>query len=86
MLKRKWSEWFKRQGWKGNGLPCFYCNADSDELKFFLILFIGGLCFGAVCVGVGLFLAGKFKSTENLADLPLKIQQNEFETKRENHE
>ncbi len=84
MLKKKFSNLdlklnFKQSSWS---FPCFYCNADSNELKYFLILFIGGLCISAVLFGFGLILRGNFKKTEDLADLPLRIkkedEQSEF--------
>lgn len=69
-MRKKSSRW---------ALPCFYCNADSDELKYFLILFIGGLCLCSLLLGLGLVLRGSFKDTEKLADGPLKAETEEKE-------
>ncbi len=54
--------------------PCFYCNADSTELKIFLIATIGGLVLFSVLSALGLYLKGYFKDTEKLADYPLKLE------------
>lgn len=54
--------------------PCFYCNVDSAELKTFLIITIGGLVLSSIFFAIGLVLRGTFKNTENLNDLPLKIE------------
>lgn len=76
MLKKKFAK-----GPFTSTLPCFYCNADSDELKYFLLLFIGGLCISSVFLLIGLCLRGSFRDTEKLADQPFKIEQEEKNTK-----
>ena len=69
MIKRKL---YSRHG--SVSLPCFYCSADSTELKAFLILVIGGLVFCSVLVFIGLHLKGMFSNTEELRDSPLKAE------------
>ena len=56
-------------------VPCFYCSADSDELKLFLILVIGGLVLCSIFIFLGLYIKGHFKNTEDLNDYPLKVEQ-----------
>lgn len=57
--------------------PCFYCSADSAELKFFLIAVIGGLVLFSLFSAVGLYLKGYFKNTEDMSDYPLRIENEE---------
>jgi len=64
----------KRKFFRGI-LPCFYCSADSGELKFFLIAVIGGLVLFSVFSAIGLYLKGYFKNTEDMSDYPLRIEQ-----------
>lgn len=59
---------------KNISFPCFYCSADSTELKAFLILVIGGLVLCSIFVFIGLFLKGSFKKTELLKDSPLRAE------------
>ena len=54
--------------------PCFYCGADSTELKMFIVATIGGLVLFSVFSAIGLYLKGYFKDTEKLSDYPLKIE------------
>ncbi len=44
---------------------CFYCNVDSEELKSFLIIVIGGLVMASVFVALGVWLRGNFKNVED---------------------
>ena len=76
-LKRKISNWMKRRYF--NTLPCFYCGADSFELKMVLIFIIGGLALSSVFVCIGLWLSGAYKNTEKLRDYPLKVEENNHE-------
>lgn len=62
---------------KKNLLPCFYCGADSDEMRWFLIAFIGGLVLFTLFSCIGLWLRGSFNNTENLNDAPLKAEDKE---------
>ncbi len=55
-------------------LPCFYCSADSTELKVFIILTIGGLVLCSILAFLGFWFKGSFKDTEKLSDCPLKIE------------
>lgn len=57
--------------------PCFYCGADSTELKMFIIATIGGLVLFSVFSAIGLYLKGYFKDTEKLGDYPLKIEKDD---------
>lgn len=59
MSLRKISEYFK------SGSFCFYCNVDSEELKLFLIIVIGGLVFASIFVAAGAWFGGHFKNVEN---------------------
>ena len=59
---------------KGTILPCFYCSADSDELKMFLILTIGGLVLCSFLAFLGLWLRGSFRGTETLSARPLEAE------------
>lgn len=68
LIKKKYSNF---------SLPCFYCSADSTELKTFLILTIGGMALCSMFFCLGLWLKGTFKNTETLSDLPLKIEDQE---------
>lgn len=45
-------------------IACFYCNVDSTPLLLFLVILIGSLVLGTVFLGVGFFLKGKFKYSE----------------------
>lgn len=56
------------------GLPCFYCNIDSTELRFFVFGTIGALVAATLFAGIGLYLKGVFKNTEELNDLPLRLE------------
>ena len=58
-------------------LPCFYCGADSDEIKYFLITFIGGLVLFTIFSLIGLWLRGTFRNTESLNDRPIKAENEE---------
>ncbi len=60
-----------------NIFPCFYCGADSDEMRFFLLAFIGGLVLFTIFSAIGLWMRGAFKNTEELNDLPLKAEYKE---------
>ena len=66
----------KRKLFKGS-LPCFYCSADSGELKLFLIAVIGGLVLFSIFSAIGLYLKGYFKNTEDMSDYPLRIENDE---------
>ena len=59
---------------KEYSLPCFYCSADSAELKMFLILVIGGLVLSSILVFLGLYTKGKFKNAEELSSQPLEAE------------
>lgn len=56
-------------------LPCFYCEVDSPELKFFLFAVIGGLSLAALFFGVYFYINGYFKNTEELNDLPIRLEE-----------
>jgi hypothetical protein len=58
---------------------CFYCNVDSDELKAFLIIVIGGLVLASIFVAVGAWLKGYFKNIEDpeLKGKVLKLEETE---------
>lgn len=45
-------------------LACFYCNADSKQLLVFFIALIGSLVCATVFLGIGFFMKGKFKDSE----------------------
>ena len=55
---------------------CFYCSADSDELKLFLIVTIGALFLASVFIAIGAYLKGHFRNVE---DVKLKMQVLEVE-------
>jgi hypothetical protein len=59
------------------GLPCFFCQVDSTELKLFLIFVIGGLVISSLFFFLGLYFRGKFKNSEELNDLPNKLEEYE---------
>lgn len=44
---------------------CFYCNVDSEELKTFLIIVIGGLVCASIFVAFGAYLKGHFNNIED---------------------
>lgn len=44
---------------------CFYCNVDSEELKMFLIIVIGGLVSASLFVAFGAYLKGHFSNIED---------------------
>ena len=55
-----------RKTFKGfPGSLCFYCNVDSEELKTFLIIVIGGLVLASLSVALGAWLKGAFKNVES---------------------
>lgn len=60
MSIKKISDYFR------NGSFCFYCNVDSEELKGFLIIMIGGLVLASVCIALGAYFKGYFKNVESL--------------------
>lgn len=76
-LEQKGSVFLKKNYSKFSA-PCFYCTADSAELKTFLILTIGGLALCSVFVCFGLYLRGSFNNTEELNDMPLKIEEQDL--------
>lgn len=47
------------------GSFCFYCNVDSDELRTFLIVVIGGLVLASISIAVGAWLKGYFRNVED---------------------
>lgn len=49
-----------------SGTFCFYCNVDSEELKAFLIIVIGGLVLASISVALGAWLKGAFRNVESL--------------------
>lgn len=55
---------------------CFYCGVDSDELKTFLIVLIGGLVTASVFIAIGLWLKGYFTNIEDskIKDKVLEIE------------
>ena len=59
---------------KEYSLPCFYCGADSTELKIFLILVIGGLVLSSIFVFFGLYIKGRFKNVEDISSQPLDCE------------
>lgn len=63
-----------KKSYSSYSLPCFYCSADSTELKIFLILTIGGLALCSVFTCIGVWAKGGFKNTEELNDYPLKVE------------
>ena len=65
----------KKKNYFNFSLPCFYCSADSTELKIFLILTIGGMALCSIFAFVGFWLRGSFKDNEKLNDLPLTIEE-----------
>ena len=60
MNLKKLSDYFK------GGSFCFYCNVDSEELKAFLIIVIGGLVFASICIAVGAYFKGYFNNVESI--------------------
>lgn len=58
-----------------NYMPCFYCNVDSQELKFFLLIIIGGLVGSSIFFAIGLYLKGVFKNTEKLNSRPMELEE-----------
>lgn len=59
--------------WAG-GMGCFYCNVDSTQLKTFVILVIGGLALSGLLMGIGLWLRGAFRNTEELGPRPIECE------------
>ena len=55
----------KQKRWT-NTVPCFYCGVDSEELKWFLGLVIGGLVLSSVLIGVGAYFKGMFRNQEDV--------------------
>lgn len=55
-----------------SGYFCFYCNVDSEELKTFLIIVIGGLVFASVSIAIGAWMRGFFRNVED-PDLKRKV-------------
>lgn len=45
---------------------CFYCSVDSTELKYFLVIVIGGLALSSLFFCIGIFLKGYFKNNEDV--------------------
>lgn len=52
------------KNWQGLNF-CFYCNVDSEELKMFLIIVIGGLVCASAFVAFGAYLKGHLKNVED---------------------
>lgn len=50
---------------RSGGSFCFYCNVDSDELRTFLIVVIGGLVLASISIAVGAWLKGYFRNVED---------------------
>jgi hypothetical protein len=75
MNLKKLSDYFK------GGSFCFYCNVDSEELKAFLIIVIGGLVFASICIAVGAYFKGYFNNVESL-----EIKGKVLELEGEQHE
>lgn len=53
---------------------CFYCGADSSELKILLILIVGGMVISSLLVFIGLYTKGAFKNTEDLSVQPMESE------------
>lgn len=68
-LKNIFKSWFPT-----GGSFCFYCQVDSDELKGFLILVIGGLILASVFAFIGLWLKGRFKNVEHIKEDIFKFE------------
>lgn len=47
------------------GSFCFYCNVDSEELRLFLIVVIGGLVLASISIAAGAWMKGAFKNIES---------------------
>jgi hypothetical protein len=58
------------------GSFCFYCSVDSEELKTFLIVVIGGLVAASAFVAIGAWLKGAFANVEDpaLKEKVLKLE------------
>ena len=61
----------------GTGSFCFYCNVDSTEMKYFLIVVIGGLVLATVLWGIWAFAMGKFKNVEQIKKQIFEIESRE---------
>lgn len=59
------------------GSFCFYCNVDSEELRVFLIVVIGGLVLASISIAVGAWMKGFFKNVEapELKEKVLKLEE-----------
>lgn len=47
------------------GSFCFYCSVDSDELRAFLIIVIGGLVLASALTALGAYMKGYFTNVED---------------------
>ncbi len=56
-------------------LGCFYCGVDSKPLLYFLVGMIGSLALATVCTGIGWYLKGGFKDSEDLKNEVFKAEQ-----------
>ena len=57
------------------GLPCFYCSADSFEMKLFLITILGSLFVATVCIFMAGHMKGKFKELEKTKHQVLEAEE-----------
>ncbi len=66
---------FIRKYYPAGSLGCFYCGVDSKPLLYFFIGMIGSLALATICTGIGWYLRGGFKDTEDLKNEVFKAEQ-----------
>ena len=59
------------------GLGCFICGVDSAEIRNFLLMMIGSLVLGSVCIGVWSYTTGRLQPKAEMESLPLRAETNE---------
>lgn len=57
---------FIRKYYPAGSLGCFFCGVDSKPLLIFFIGMIGSLALATIFTGLGWYLKGGFKNSENI--------------------
>ena len=57
-----------------NASFCFVCGVDSTEIRNFLIVMIGSLVFGTLCMGLWTYFSGRMKESVDMSSYALKVE------------
>jgi hypothetical protein len=55
--------------------PCFYCGVDSEQMKWFLLIVIGGLVLASLSIFLYAWIRGHFNNTETMAGYSINCEE-----------